>query len=186
VLAMVAPLLLAAPLGQALAPAGPAPERRKASMAAALALAFAAAALVGLRASWPLTRADGPMTPAAALDHVPPALREHPVFNTYGLGGYLIFRGVKPFVDGRNDMYGDAFMARYLRIEGGDEAALAEVVAQDRIDWSLTAPGEPVTAALDQLPGWRRIYADRYAVVHVRDGAMPTPQRPLDLRPRLQ
>ena len=33
-----------------------------------------------------------------------------PVLNNYDFGGYLIFFGVKVFVDGRTDMYGDAFL----------------------------------------------------------------------------
>jgi hypothetical protein len=38
------------------------------------------------------------------------------VLNTYGFGGYLIFSGVRPFIDGRSDMYGDAFFMRYADI----------------------------------------------------------------------
>lgn len=29
-------------------------------------------------------------------------------------------------------------------------------------------PGDRLIPAPDRLPGWRRLYADRYAVVHVR------------------
>jgi hypothetical protein len=30
-------------------------------------------------------------------------------------------------------------------------------------------PGTPANAFLDRLPGWRRLYADDVAVVHIRD-----------------
>ena len=44
---------------------------------------------------------------------MPAALRAQPVLNQYDFGGYLIFKGVKVFVDGRTDLYGDAFLANY-------------------------------------------------------------------------
>jgi hypothetical protein len=37
---------------------------------------------------------------------VPPELRAKPVLNDYGFGGYLIWSGVRPFIDGRADTYG--------------------------------------------------------------------------------
>ena len=57
--------------------------------------------------------------PVTALAHVPPQLLSQPVFNEYAFGGYLIFKGVKPYVDGRADMYGDAWVQEYLAIAGG-------------------------------------------------------------------
>jgi hypothetical protein len=34
----------------------------------------------------------------------------------------------------------------------------------------LISPNWPAVVLLDHLPGWRRLYADDIAVVHVRDG----------------
>ena len=42
-----------------------------------------------------------------------------PVFNNEGFGGYLIFSGIPTFIDGRIELYGDAFLARYLEAEHG-------------------------------------------------------------------
>src|SRR5712691_7746984 len=40
-----------------------------------------------------------------------------------------------------------------------------------RIAWTLLEPSRPAVWLLDRLPGWRRLYADEVAVVHVRDNA---------------
>jgi hypothetical protein len=129
---------------------------------------IAVLALFGARAAIALDRGDGPTMPMSAIDHVPPTLRERPVLNAYGFGGALILRGVRPFVDGRTDLYGDAFMGRYYRIAGGDPAALDAALKQYAVAWTILPPGHPLVALMDAKPGWRRLYADRYAVVHAR------------------
>ncbi len=147
--------------------------RSAATPARVQALACAAAAvlalgLAGWRLSQPIVRADGPVTPAAALAHVPQALRAKPVFNDYAMGGYLIFQGVRPFIDGRTDMYGDAFDRPYTAALDGDRAALDRLLARYGAAWTLLAPSSPAVRVLDAEPGWRRLYADRYTVIHVR------------------
>jgi hypothetical protein len=50
---------------------------------------------------------------------------------------------------------------------------LPQLLADYHIDWTLLQPSDPALLLLDQLPGWRRIYTDAVAVVHVRDGGSP-------------
>lgn len=174
VLAAVAPLLFAGPLGSALGHPPSAGRRPRAIFGG---FAVIVLALVCVRAAIPLARHDGKTTPAAALAHVPPALRREPVFNTYGFGGFLIFQGVRPFIDGRADMYGDAFDDAYFSLNGADAATLDRTLDRYGVTWTLLAPDDPNAATLDHDPRWRRLYADAEAVVHVRDGAAP-PLRP--------
>jgi hypothetical protein len=89
------------------------------------------------------------------------------VLNSYGMGGYLIFEGVRPYIDGRTDMYGDAFNARYDAAMS-DRAALQALLKEDHIAWTLLDPAAPAVKWLDSEPGWRRLYADRVAVIHQR------------------
>jgi hypothetical protein len=165
VLAAMAPLVLAGPLAEAL---GQTPPAQRGGRLALLLAGVAALVLTGVRWAWPAARHDDAVTPAAALAHVPPALAAQPLINSYGFGGYLIFRGVKPFIDGRSDMYGDAYFARHLRIVGGDMKAFDAAVRQYGVGWTLLTPTEPLARMLDTTPGWRRVYADRFAVLHVR------------------
>ena len=172
-LAVIGPMLLAEPLAQSLAP-----DRRARSAGGVLAWSAAligVLVLVGVRLVAPVVRADSANAPMTALRSVPPALRREPVFNDYGFGGYLISQGVRPFIDGRTDMYGDAFNNAYFRASEPNEAALAALLARWRVSWTILPPKDPVAAIMDRRPGWRRLYADRYAVIHVREGATPAP-----------
>jgi hypothetical protein len=165
-LAMLAPMLLAEPIARA--PAPPAARLRGAPLIAA---AAAALILTGARLALPIARADAAAAPITALQAVPPALRAEPMLNDYAFGGYLIWAKVKPFIDGRADMYGDAFLDLYGKIAGGDPDALEATLKRDAVAWTLFAPSQRVVALMDREPGWRRLYADSFAVAHVRDDA---------------
>ena len=101
---------------------------------------------------------------------MPPALKSAPVLNGYAFGGYLIFAGVKPYIDGRADLFGDAFLNDYAEIARGEPAALSDALARQHIGWTMFSPAQGATAAMDAMPGWRRVYADPRVVVHVRSG----------------
>ncbi|MBV8473670.1 MAG: hypothetical protein JO234_09660 [Hyphomicrobiales bacterium] len=167
-LAMLAPMLLAEPIARALALPSPAAPRRRWPL---LAAATVAIGLAGARLALPVERGDGPTAPMTALQAVPETLRQRPVLNDYAFGGYLIWAGVRPFVDGRADMYGDDFLGRYERIAAGDADALAAALKRYGVAWTIFAPTAHVAALMDREPGWRRLYADRFAVVHVREEA---------------
>jgi hypothetical protein len=135
-------------------------------IAVAVVLAISGATLL-----WPLPRPDGPATPGKALAAAAQMGLSGPVFNSEMFGGYLIFSGVPTFIDGRIEMYGDTFLSRYLDAADGKESALTGVLDQYGITWTLLQPKNHAVEVLDHLPGWRRVYADRYAVIHVRQPA---------------
>ncbi|MBA5639944.1 hypothetical protein H3H37_23060 [Duganella sp. LX20W] len=165
---VVGTLVLAAPLGQALGCQVAGGARMAARRWGAVALALAGLA-VALRLAMPVARTDDHATPATALRHVPAALLSQPVFNSYEFGGYLIHRHVRPFVDGRSDMYGDAFMRDYMAPFAPDRAAFERLAARYGVRWALVAADStPMLYLLDTLPGWRRLYGDQVATVYVR------------------
>jgi hypothetical protein len=181
-LSVVAPMLLAGPLGRALSPNGPeaAPPLWRASLRELAApLAVVALLFLGLsvwRVARALVRVDNGATPIAALAHVPPALAGQPVFNSYDFGGWLTFNGVRDFIDGRNDMFGDAFMKNYLAVErDADPAAVAATFLRWKIAWVIVPPNTRLGQMLDRTPGWRRLYSDKFAVVWVRTDALAAP-----------
>lgn len=131
---------------------------------AALAL-FMAGALVRLVVPLPRPDADG--HPASAIAAVPAPLRALPVFNFYDFGGLLILNGIRPYVDGRSDMYGDAHMLEYGRVIDGDAQAFRQLVARGHVGWLLLRPDNRLLPVAERL-GWRRLHADRFAVVLVR------------------
>ncbi|MBL6938182.1 MAG: hypothetical protein ISS15_06235 [Alphaproteobacteria bacterium] len=158
------PILLAPSLGAAWPAAG---DTRFRTIFASIA-AFLLVAMVTLRLSIPVARPENPATPAAALAHVPLELRAGPVLNEYAFGGYLIWQGVKPFIDSRADLYGDRFVSDYARIIAPDPEALKAALNKNRVRWTMFAANSPVALQMDSLPGWHRIYGDGIAVVHAR------------------
>lgn len=163
-LAIIGPLLLAEPLAAALQEP---PRNGKATTRPGFLFTFLLLLIAGARLIWPIPELDNPATPQAALAQVPEELRHSPVLNDYRFGGYLIFRDVAPFIDGRAELYGQKFLNQYMRIASGDSRTLKAALGRYHIRWTLLAPASPAATAMDHMPGWRRIYADPVAVVHV-------------------
>jgi hypothetical protein len=182
--AIIAPLAVAASLGPQLAariyPTGPSPLSQRLialtrpsnplGIALGAALFLAIAAFMLLR---PIERADSFVTPEDALATARRLGLSGPVLNSETFGGYLIFSGVPTFIDGRIEMYGDAFLARYVAIEYGDAATLEDVLDRYHIAWTLLDPRDRAAAVTTTLPGWRRVYEGPYAVIDVRAAALP-------------
>lgn len=165
-LAIIGPLLLAEPLAEALQEP---PRNGRAATHPGLFFTFILLLVAATRLIWPLTKLENAATPEAALSHVPETLRHSPVLNDYRFGGYLIFSDVAPFIDGRAELYGQTFMNQYMRIADGDAGAVKTALTRYHIRWTLLAPTSPAAAVMDHQPGWKRIYADPVAVVHIRE-----------------
>ena len=167
-LGVVAPLILAEPLGRALGRTEPNTGGwRLPAPQAALGLVLVGLAVMA-RLVVPELRVDGPTAPVSAFAHVAPALRAQPVLNDYDFGGYLIFQGVRPYIDGRADMYGDAFVSDDDQIQRGAQGAMIRAIDRYHVRWAIVRPDRPLAAALARTPGWKRAYADPYAVVLVK------------------
>ncbi len=163
-LGVTAPILLAA----SLAKPWPAKNRDDKPLFVALAAAGFAVLMIA-RLALPVVRGDDPISPVTALAHVPRFVRETPVVNDYAFGGYLIWNGIKPFIDSRADLYGDIFLENYAALTEPDKDALASTLAYYHARWTIFRADQPVVKLLDATPGWHRFYADKLAVVHVHD-----------------
>jgi hypothetical protein len=166
VLALIAPLFLAEPIGRSFGRDRPRPG--PAPWLAGGVFVLGVLIMAGVRAHDPVRRPDAVNTPKTALAHVPAAIQARPVLNTYSFGGYLVYRGVRPFIDGRADMYGDDFFNRDIRLMRGDAAEFDKAVGQYGLAWTILSPREPLARLMDAKPSWTRLYRDRWAVVHVR------------------
>jgi len=165
---VIAPLLIANSLG---------PSRSVMTQERVLGWIVCVIAAISLafRVGFPLERIDEGSYASAALASVPAALRGKPVLNDYGFGGLMIFRGIKPFIDGRADLYGDDFLEMYLSVIHAKGDMLDEVLCRYDIAWTMFGPDSVVPALMDRTPGWHRVYSDRVAVIHVRDVGASTP-----------
>jgi hypothetical protein len=122
-----------------------------------------------LRALWPITPAENSANPRHLLAAIPDQLKTQPVLNGYTFGGPLILAGIKPYVDGRAEVYGDAFIIDYAKILDGDEGRFNRAAKQYGIRWTMLPAGSTqLIGQLDSSKDWRRIYSDRVGVIHVR------------------
>lgn len=91
------------------------------------------------------------------------------VLNDRAFGGYLIWRQVPVFIDGRAELYGERFtMAYYNALELKDVGRFIGLLREYHIDGLLLRPGAPAVGLLDHLGGWRRIHADDASVLYRR------------------
>jgi hypothetical protein len=175
VFGLLAPLLLAQPLAPQVGSAETGAE--SASQASSgLARALVAACLVALTVALAGTRGWAPraqISPVAAVAAIK-AHNAEPLLNDYDFGGYLIYAGVKPFIDGRTDqLYGEAFMVRHDRaITLQNVGDFVRLLDEYGINATLLNPATPAVGLLDRMGEWQRVYADDIAVVHVRRAAV--------------
>jgi hypothetical protein len=177
--AFLVPLVLARPLG-ALSPRSEpnlrstetSPETWPAHYVTAL------AALMIVAAAWTSTAIymghhrftfTMAQTPVAAVDLLQQRKAQR-IFNAYQFGGYLISRDVPVFVDGRAELYGEKFVMDFFKgTEGKQPEILPRLLDEHKIDATLLVADAPGPQILDHIKGWKRIYTDGIAVIHVRD-----------------
>ena len=131
--------------------------------------------IAALRAAIPLTPMETFSNPRGLIAHIPPALRSEPVLNAYSMGGPLILNGVRVFIDGRADMYGDDFFTEYQKIVDGDWPSFEGAVKKYGLGWTMLQTDEPLVEKLDASPDWQRVYSDKVGVIHVRRTAPAVP-----------
>ncbi|GJM41017.1 MAG: hypothetical protein DHS20C20_12990 [Ardenticatenaceae bacterium] len=106
--------------------------------------------------------------PVAAVDYLEASgLDEARGYNSYNWGGYLIWRGVPVFVDGRADVYGDPFLLLY-RETFEVRATWQDPLDEYDVDYVLMERGTPLTAVLTASPDWTQVYEDEIAQIFVR------------------
>jgi hypothetical protein len=130
------------------------------------------AAALGI-STWTLAahRAYAPpktQSPAAAVEAVK-AHHLQRVLNDRAFGGYLIWRKMSVFIDGRAELYGEKFtMAYYNALELKNVGQFLALLKDNDIDGLMLQPGTPALGLLEHLGGWRRVYADDVAILYAR------------------
>ena len=116
-----------------------------------------------------------PTAAVAFLQHEHPP---GPLMNHYNWGGYFIWKlypRYRVFLDGRADVYGDAFMTDF-----GTCYYLQDNWRKSLETWGIRTvvlpPDAPLITALRSGPGWEQIYADSEAVILTRSPLVPANQ----------
>jgi len=90
------------------------------------------------------------------------------VLNSYAFGGFLLFNGIPPFIDGRASLYGNRFLEEYIRaFSTPDPSVVSAFLAPYDVSWALLTPKETIAFVL-KSQGWKQLYADETATLLVR------------------
>jgi hypothetical protein len=106
--------------------------------------------------------------PKAAIDAVRAANINGNVFNSYNFGGYLIWSGIPTFVDGRAELFGDAFLSKFFAATDFDLDSGFAMLEEYKVKWAILVPALRLAKALARSPDWDEIYSDKYSAVFVR------------------
>lgn len=169
-LALLAPLFVARPLGRQFGGLAAVPTTVVARSGPwpAVGTGLLFVVVTGLLAARDDIAPAANITPAGALQSFDIA-KAGPILNDYDFGGYLDFAGIPAFIDGRGELYGRAYILRYYNaLSLQDLPGFLRLLDEYRIGVTLLAPTTPAVALLDRLPDWQRVYADEVAVVHKR------------------
>lgn len=121
----------------------------------------------------------GAFTPASgAVDFLEREHLDGRLFNSYDIGGYLLFRGApqrKIFIDGRNVDFGFTLLDRVGRASNDPDVwrALEEeygfTVAVIHVEPYTDINPIPYTGHLGSNPGWALVYTDDWTAVYLKD-----------------
>src|SRR5260370_29599468 len=113
--------------------------------------------------------ADSEITPAGAVDNI---YKEHVIgniYNPHNFGGYLIFRGIKTFIDGRNDQlfFGDFTTKLHDAIEKDPTRFLAYLLEYN-VSVALVFPKSAEARELEHSVDWQKKYSDAISELYVK------------------
>lgn len=157
-----------------------APEKREVGANATLKIALnvlllvaAPLVLAGMRVQRNIATqpaAEAREFPAAAVDYLRAHNSPQPIYNEYGWGGYLIWKlypDYRVYIDGRADVYGDAFIEEFLATEAG-QSNWQTPLEKHGVRTVLIKPDTALASLLRQERGWQNVFEDRQSVIFVR------------------
>ena len=109
-------------------------------------------------------------SPVAAVEFLKSQRLPAPIFNRYGWGGYLIYQlypEYRVYIDGRADVYGDAFFTEAMQTEDGVGNWRAPLDKYG-IQTVIIAPDVALSLLLKNDSGWSKVYEDDQAVIFRR------------------
>jgi hypothetical protein len=125
--------------------------------------------------AWAATKIDMNETavalqyPVTAVDYLEQSgLTDKRGYNSYNWGGYLIWRGLPVFVDGRADVYGDDFLFYYRQSYEGHED-WQRPLDDFQVEYVLMERFSVLSTLLLNSPHWREAYSDEVARIFVRE-----------------
>ena len=105
--------------------------------------------------------------PKAAVDWIENNHPVGPIFNSYGWGGYLIWRlypEYPVYIDGRADVYGDSFLYAFMDVYHAQPGWEQALIAQN-VHLVLVEPGSNLAISLRQSSDWKIVFEDKISIL---------------------
>lgn len=115
-------------------------------------------------------RTEGQLVPVHAVDVIAEQFPDARIFNQYEWGGYLIYRlwpRQRPFIDGRDDLFGQTFANQYFDAWAA-KPGWEETLDRYGVNLVIVRGDTSLAGALQTNPTWRLASKDDLAVVYVR------------------
>jgi hypothetical protein len=104
--------------------------------------------------------------PAAAVEWIQKNRPAPNIYNSYGWGGYLIWRlypDYLVYIDGRADVHGDAFIENFLEIYRAQQGWQDELTKRD-VRFVLIEPDAPLAQELANDSDWSQVFSDEQSI----------------------
>lgn len=109
------------------------------------------------------------ISPAEAVDYI---VRTDPagrVYNDFAFNGYLIFRGVRTFIDGRTDqLFGGGFLSRVFESSNKPNDEFLKLVDDYKVSSALVRPDSGQALKLEASAAWQKRYENGVSIVYQR------------------
>jgi hypothetical protein len=108
--------------------------------------------------------------PVAAVEYIRAHGVAQPIYNEYGWGGYLIsnlYPEYRVYIDGRADVYGDAFIEEFLKTHDG-ESNWREPLDRYGVRTVIVGPNVALASLLREDSGWHKVFEDQKSVIFVK------------------
>lgn len=108
-------------------------------------------------------------SPEGAVDYIFAHNLRGNIYNGYDFGGYLIFRGLPTFIDGRTDqLFLGGFIAENRTVVFQRPREFIGYLDKYRISIGLVAPNSPESQEFQASSDWIRVYSDPISELFVR------------------
>jgi hypothetical protein len=133
-------------------------------------LVMALLVIAFLSRAFPADPRPGPLSaPVGAVDYIETHRKGAKLYNDYDFGGYLIFRGIPTFIDGRTaQLFLGGFMSNISRSLNGPKSEFLDLLDKYDVSLALVAPNSVAAQKLSDADTWHKAYADGAAVVYER------------------
>jgi hypothetical protein len=112
---------------------------------------------------------DPKISPSGAVDYIYDHHLKGNIYNSYNFGGYLVFRKVNTFIDGRTDLlFLGGFITHLGDVVSKHPRKFLPYLEEFKVSLGLVVPDSLESQELFASPDWKLVYSDKYSELFVK------------------